>query len=324
MGLNSLSERWVLERPDYELLCQKVETSLKVATQQRGIPCEITSRAKAIDSFLKKVLRKAYENAYDDVQDKAGVRITCTYQDYLPQLEEIVRELFVECDYDNKSLDLKYDELGYPGIHFQVRLRPKAEESVPQLDGKTCEIQLLTQAQGLWANVSHDLVYKASLDPPDPIKRLVYHQVALVGIFDNQMSQARKESLCLPGFHEGRMLEELEKHFYRFTAERFDRELSLLVLGTLRPLFADSEIERFSALVDQFVQANKDGLEVVYKDYAEDCRRSPLLFQPEAIAIFMCLERNTFALKENWSKALPLDLLKGLADIWAVDIGAVP
>ena len=29
-------------------------------------------------------------------------------------------------------------------------------------------------------------------------------------------------------------------------------------------------------------------------------------------------------LKENWSKALPLDLLKGLAAIWTVDIGTVP
>ena len=29
-------------------------------------------------------------------------------------------------------------------------------------------------------------------------------------------------------------------------------------------------------------------------------------------------------LKENWSKALPLDLLEGLAAIWTVDIGTVP
>ena len=28
-------------------------------------------------------------------------------------------------------------------------------------------------------------------------------------------------------------------------------------------------------------------------------------------------------LKENWSKALPLDLLEGLAAIWTVDIGTV-
>ena len=129
--------------------------------------------------------------------------------------------------------------------------------------------------------------------------------------------------MALPGFQEALMLEELEKHFYRFTAEEFDRELSLYILEGLKPLFSGAELEGFEALLDEFVSREESDLAHVYKEYSGDAYRSPILFQPEAIAIFMCMERDRFLLTAAWEKILPIQELQWLADVWVVDLGEV-
>ena len=129
--------------------------------------------------------------------------------------------------------------------------------------------------------------------------------------------------MALPGFQEALMLEELEKHFYRFTAEEFDRELSLYILEALKPLFPGAELDGFKALLDDFVSRRESDLAHIYKEYSGDAYRSPILFQPEAIAIFMCMERDRFLLTAAWEKILPIQELQRLADVWVVDLGEV-
>ena len=309
MTLSALHDKWIAERPHYEELCRDVEAILKCATQQRGVRCRTSARAKTIDRLLKKALRNQYEDPFQDIQDKAGVRVICTYQDSLPILEEVVRNCFIVREYENKAVGLSYDRLGYQGIHFEVTLGPDSVFTNPQLEGKLCEIQLLTEAQNLWANVSHGLVYKPSQEPPEAVKRRVYDQMALLRMFDDQVVLARNEAMTAPGFQEAVMLEDLERCFYRLTAETSDRELSLYILGALKPLFRDAELDGFQVLVEEFLESRWGDLDQIFRDYAETSRRSPILFQPESIAIFMCLERDIFSLKEAWAQVLPLDEL---------------
>ena len=73
-----------------------------------------------------------------------------------------------------------------------------------------------------------------------------------------------------------------------------------------------------------FVERKHETLTTVFRDYADDDRRNPLLFQPESIVIFMCLERDRFNLKRIWEEFLPIELLQGLAEVWGVDIGTIP
>ena len=129
--------------------------------------------------------------------------------------------------------------------------------------------------------------------------------------------------MCAPGFQEAVMLADLERYFYQLTAETSDRELSLYILGALKPLFQEAELDGFEALVEEFVGSRWGDLDHVFREYAETSRRSPILFQPESIGIFMCLERDIFSLKEAWGQVLPLDELQVLADVWASDIGII-
>ncbi len=280
----------------------------------------VHARPKEVASFLKKALRKQYSKPYEEIRDKAGVRVVCTYYDSLAELEVIVRESFVVHTCENKTLGLEYDQLGYLGIHFEVSLPEKTPASNDQHQGLICEIQLHTRAQNIWADISHELSYKPSQPPPTEVKRRIYRLVALAEIFDDEVAQARKEMLSLSGFQEARMLEQLDRHYYRFTAKTYDRELSLEILSGLQELLSDEEMRAFGPLLDSFVERNAAKLEEIFGQYANDERCNPLLFQPETLLVFERLERDMFHLKETWAKLLSLDLLESLATIWGTSV----
>ncbi len=323
-ALETVRTQWKENRPKYEALCKKVAYMLKAETQKCGFDCDISFRAKEIDSLIRKVLRKKYADPYNEVSDKAGVRVVCTYRDSLEQLTDIVEQGFEVCGKEDKAAELEFDKLGYPGIHFAIKLQSDCLAENNELDGLICEIQLLTRAQSLWADISHELAYKPTQPPPYEVQRAIHLQSALVEIFDSQMTEARKVMLELPGGLEMRMLEELDSHFFRFTAAKYDRELSLMILNGLQAMFLEEDLDAFGCLIAHFVESKKDTLEYVFKAYADDDRRSPLLFQPESIVIMFCMERNAFKLKETWGRFMPLDLLQGLADAWGMeDIGKV-
>ena len=293
-------------------------------TGEIGVLCDIQTRTKEPESLLKKALKKDYNNPYEEIRDKAGVRVVCTYRDSLRQLEEVVRKLFLVCNYEDKTLDLGYDRLGYPGIHFEIQLRGDEIGCASELDELVCEIQLLTRAQSLWADISHELAYKPAQEPPIELKRAINLQGALIELFDNQMTQARSQLQDLKGFQESSMLCALDRHYFRFAAKRYDRELSLHILGKLRQLFTTEEVQALGSLLDCFIERKRETLDSVFENYVDDERGFPILFQPESILIFMCLDRDRFRLKETWAQFLPLSLLEGLAEIWGVDIGTVP
>src|SRR2546425_3122194 len=115
--------------------------------------------------------------------------------------------------------------------------------------------------------------------------------MALVELFDESVEMARNELLKLPNFEEGRFLKDLERWFYRLTARRFDRDLSLEIVGTLKEAYSPDEREAFGELLDRFAEQRLDKLEGIYNQYREDDRCSPLLFQPEALMVFERLEQ---------------------------------
>lgn len=320
VDVKALLEQWIEERPAYEEICRNVKRILERETRRQGVPCAVEARTKEPDSLVKKALRKGYPEPYRDIKDKAGVRVVCKYNQELQQVERIVREHFTVHETDNKTVSMDYDRLGYSGIHFEAELPDTEEEGGPKIGEPVCEIQLLTKAQSFWAEISHELVYKPAQNPPEHVKRIVYLQSALMEIFDNQMAQARREVRGTQGFQEALMLDELEKQFFRLVGSEYDRELSLQILDILKNLFNEEEIRTFGNLLSAFVDKNKELLAHLFYSYASDERRSPLLFQPEALVIFMCIERDMFKLEDTWTQTLPPELLQDLAEVWGKDV----
>ena len=309
-----LRERFVEERSSYERLGEVVDRVLTLDAAARGIPCVITHRAKEVHSFVKKAMRKSYADAWAEIKDKAGVRVITPYEESLRKLEAVIEERFDVREREDKRGALDPQELDYLGIHYIVVLQ--ASEAIAEgVAGRECEIQLHTQAQNLWALVAHGMVYKAPQDPPQDVRRSIYRLLALIELFDSEVTRGRERVLAQPGYQEATMLSELERHFLKLTARRSDPKLSRMVVEQLRDLYSEDDVAAFAEQIAGFVEENEEKLRFIFDSYLED-DRVPLVGQPEILLIFERLGADKYRLAERWAEAFPAVLLERVAEIW--------
>ena len=125
---------------------------------------QVSSRLKAIDSVVGKLSRKALP--LSQMQDVAGCRLTVpTMQDMATARRWLIDRLDVEREKDYTTGGHKN---GYRALHLIVRAS----------DGRYVEIQIRTQVQHAWANLSEHFAYridrliKAGGGPPEVRRRL--------------------------------------------------------------------------------------------------------------------------------------------------------
>jgi len=318
----AMAEAYASERPAYEELADMLGTRLQHGLDEHGLETIVSWRAKKIDSFVKKALRKGYQDPLEQIGDKAGVRVIVHYLADVARVEELVRQL---CHVDRREskLDaLAYDELGYLGVHFDVRPKPPAitGATTPGLEQRRAEIQVHTKAQSAWAVVSHELLYKSAVQAPDDLRRAITRLVALVELFDAEVARFRQAVESHPDFNEMSVLKPLDDEIVRFTDRRPDPGLSVLSIPAVVRLYSEPPEDVFETRIKPFLRAQSVRLTSIFDHYKDDERANPLLFQPEALLIFERLEYDRDRLKACWPvDKLPLDLLESMAAIWGVD-----
>ena len=315
--LGDAPQRWLKERSTYQVLCKKVVTVVDDATKYISPPPRVTWRTKEPASLFAKIGRKEYPGGYDDVQDKAGVRIVCTYLETIPRIEAIIGNRFNILCRDDKTANSRLDEIGYHGIHYDVSMCPSDTVGDEQLDGLVCEIQVLTRAQSLWADISHELAYKSPLAVSENVRRTILLQSALLEIFDRQMDNVRQEANNNPERRIVDMMEALEIHFGKICGQPYDKDLTRYVVQGLQHLVCEWEEEGCTVALAKFVSEHEGRLRQIYQDYA-GVDRHVMLHQPEAIMTFMWLDRDIYTFTDAWTRILPYDDLRGLCDVWGV------
>lgn len=280
-------KRWTLERPQFENFGRLLERRLQGAVRKLGIPAEVTSRAKEIDSLVKKLLLKP-DHTYESLPDKVGVRVVYKYRSDTSRVLSVVSENFDHKPPDDKARDRGTSDVGYLSIHVdQARLR-NGDANTAEFPPNNffAEIQLRTLAQHLWSEMSHDDVYKndrtARMLPCDLLRR-VHLMAGQVEVADREFDRINSE---LQGDEASMLLKALERNYYKLTSRRGDPELSLSVINLLKPTFRGESVTEIINHIDHTFEAHRHTLENVYHDPDRDDRRSAFFFQPEAILIY--------------------------------------
>jgi len=142
----------------------------------------IQGRVKSFGSYFRKYIRllksgPVHPNAGADsscpcITDIIGVRIICPFLEDLAAVEELLKERFKVIEVERKGGDHTFREFGYESIHLLIDI---PEDITRKRDIFCCdiaEIQIRTILQDAWAEVEHELVYKAEFTPFDnPLKR---------------------------------------------------------------------------------------------------------------------------------------------------------
>lgn len=327
-GYAEIASAYEAKRPRFEALAERIEAALERDLGSAGVYSEVSSRAKEVRSFVKKALRDGYTDPIAEIGDKAGVRVIVPYIEDVARVEAVVEALCRVDDREQKLDALAYDQLGYLGVHLDLRPLPDLLAGQPDLgpdsldlENLHAELQIHSKAQSAWAVVSHDLLYKPPVESPEEAKRAITRLVALVELFDGEVDRLRKLIASDPDYAEMTVAAELDDRLLHFTPRSPDRKLSILSVPFLVHLYGCPPTEVISTHIDPYLEANQQKLQDIYEAYADDETANPLLTQPEAFLIFERLQNDRDRLKENWPvDSLGLELLEGMALIAGIDL----
>ena len=155
----------VLEKALHEL-----HRRLRVSLTSDAIRPDIKYRVKTFESLYEKVLRRARQQELQDeivVTDLLGIRVVCPFVEDITEIERAIRAGFDVTEVERKGDNLSAVEFGYSSIHLLVQIPQDIRDGFHLSGRRVCEVQLRTILQDAWAEVEHELVYKAELTPLD-------------------------------------------------------------------------------------------------------------------------------------------------------------
>ena len=157
---------------NYYLIVRDLARKIEQELSSRQVRASIRFRVKTFENYFRKFVRRRREsNNKLLITDILGIRIICPFLETLKEVETIVRELFSIVEIENKGDVYSFKEFGYDSTHILIKL--PFPEVDPTGEPLVCaEIQIRTILQDAWAEVEHELIYKAGFNPFDkPLKR---------------------------------------------------------------------------------------------------------------------------------------------------------
>ncbi len=207
-----LSEQYHALVPIYEGVLDRLHHSLKRELVARELHATVKTRVKSFESYYRKLLLRMSDteasgaaggsigaNGIGDsaeidgsaigeeednlsgvpgwkdlrvpITDVMGVRIVCPFLEQVETACDYVRSHYEVIHSEEKGADQSFREFGYQSTHFLIRVPADFRtDSLPK--DSICEVQVCTLLQDAWAEVEHELIYKAEFTPFDePLRR---------------------------------------------------------------------------------------------------------------------------------------------------------
>ena len=173
--IGSFVEHYRKQLPLYFEAAKVCAQQCETGVAQIGIRAIVTYRAKRPERLRQKVRERgktaAYgciEDMYADIRDLAGVRIALYFPGDRDEVDTFIRSQFrvdgVRQSPSEPRPALKYAKKfpGYSATHYHIRLKPETLTGGQKpCAGAPIEIQVASVLMHAWAEVEHDLVYKA-------------------------------------------------------------------------------------------------------------------------------------------------------------------
>jgi len=181
----------------------------------------VTARVKDRDSLARKLARpdRSYPNVWS-VTDLLGLRVITYFEDGVDEVGRVLEaQLPIDLARSNdKRARIEPRAFGYRSLHYVFEIGGTAP--VLPADARA-EIQVRTLLEHTWAEIEHDLGYKAPGAVPAPIRRRLSRLAGMLELADREFVAIRDE------------LVDYERSLPRRIAARDDVPLDGLALGAL-------------------------------------------------------------------------------------------
>lgn len=181
------------QRAWLQRLGAQTEQALAAQLRSAGVQVQFISwRLKDRASLLRKLARpdRTYQRLWD-ITDLVGVRIATYFEDTIEDVARLI-ETHLPIDLRHSTDKLRFADsgrFGYRSLHYVCAL-PAAEAPHPDF---RFEIQIRTALQHAWAEIEHDLGYKAQDAVPELIRRRFSRIASLLEIADQEFVSIRRD-----------------------------------------------------------------------------------------------------------------------------------
>jgi putative GTP pyrophosphokinase len=211
------------------LVTRDLETLLEKKFSHLGSRILVKGRVKHFASYYKKYIQALKDKAGGPspearpvITDLIGLRVVCPFLEDMKEVEKIISGSYEVVELDHKGAGYSFKEFGYESTHCLVRIPRQILRERGDCGCEVVEIQIRTILQDAWAEVEHELVYKAEFTPFDePLKRKLAALHASLSLADTIFQEIRGYQRQL-----NRQLGKRRDSFYRKIAESTDALLS--------------------------------------------------------------------------------------------------
>lgn len=195
--MQSFVDRYEELRESLNKAAKHLEELLEVVLRDhRILVLAVSVRVKTLESALRKVMAKGYEDPWREMMDVVGGRVFTYFRPDASRVESAIRETFTvhEEHCANKFDDLEFNRFGYTSRHLVCSLPndfPDLRLKALIPEGMKVEIQIRSVLEHGWAEIEHELVYKSGTQPPDPIRRRFAASAAALEIVEREFDALR-------------------------------------------------------------------------------------------------------------------------------------
>jgi ppGpp synthetase/RelA/SpoT-type nucleotidyltranferase len=166
----------------------------------------ISGRAKGLDSVRTKILVKGYGHPAMQLTDQLGVRVITYFETDVDRVVAALNDL-LQVDPSrspDKRSALGLREFGYRSVHLVAR--PRANQlgmEYQALAALRFEVQVRSILEHAWAEIEHEVVYKAGIDLPSEDRRRFSATAGTLEILEHEFAALRQQRWDLVTMYAG-------------------------------------------------------------------------------------------------------------------------
>lgn len=324
MDIKNIADIWNTDKSKFEELGSVVAVFIKSTISECELLPEITWRTKDLLSIVKKIKKKQLEKeyTYNDLNDKLGIRIICSFQEDMEIIDSYLEKYFVIKKREKKKDELDIQKLDYLSNHYDVSIKTSISpfDKIIHLKDLVFEIQVRTLNQHAWANTAHSLSYKQEANISSLLMRKVYRLLSLYEIADDEFSAVNKALIEDPDNIVYKLLRKLESKIYKYAQVDYDREISIYTIRKIVGYLNATQIQTVFSEIDNFINLNDFKINRIFNDNRIRFYEIPVLTQPEIFLIWYCLEKYTYTISDNWNNDFDSDELEQIKTLWGSQI----
>lgn len=184
----------------YKFALDEINTKIKILNEEFTLnhdhnPIEhIKSRIKKPESIIQKLDRKGlelnHENIENNINDVAGVRITCSFISDIYKIYELLKQQDDIYIIEVKDYIKNPKPNGYKSFHMIIEIPIFLASETRRVK---VEIQIRTVAMDFWASLEHKIFYKYNKKVPKEILDSLNEASATVNSLDFKMENIKDQ-----------------------------------------------------------------------------------------------------------------------------------